>query len=127
MEKAPVIFCIALDIYNDNHYHYKCLIVFYREDAFRDFYDCEVMRLSIWSKANFQQVDIFVQGHIQLAHVHVLTEYILERYRFGYQKIRLQVEAAWFDNALLAALDEVRQMVEKCGGDLLISLQPTGA
>lgn len=77
--------------------------------------------MSIWSKADFQQVRITVQGDVLAEHLELLKNYLLDRLHYGYRRIFLDMNAVRsFHPALIQLLVYIRCQFDKQGGKLSI-------
>lgn len=77
--------------------------------------------MSIWSKADFKQVRVTIQGDVLAEHLELLKNYLLDKLHYGYRRIFLDMNAVQsFHPALVQLLASVRQQFDRQGGELFI-------
>lgn len=77
--------------------------------------------MSIWSKADYKQVRITIQGDVLAEHLELLKNYFLDKLQYGYRRISLDMNAVQsFHPALVQLLAYVRQQFGRQGGELFI-------
>ena len=77
--------------------------------------------MSIWAKADYQQVSMNISGNVLAEHLDFLKNNMLERFRYGYRRIILNInEAESFDKQGIPMLSYMQELLEKGGGEFLI-------